>query len=331
MPLPYLAILILLASAILIYLACEWFVNGVEWLGVRLAMGQQATGTVLAAFGTALPESVVTLVAVAGGGAAAGQLGIGAALGGPLALATIAYATVGLTMLAAGKEIPAGVAAKDECRRLRRDQGWFLLLFALKILLGVLAFAGKYWMALPFLAAYALYLRQEMRGEAGEAEGELEPLKLRPRFARPPLFWVVAQTGVALVVIYVASRLFVGQLGVIAPALGLPPQLAALLLSPLATELPETMNAVIWVRQGKYRLALANISGAMMVQATVPTALGLWFTPWLLDRALLIGAGVTAAAILTMWLAFAQGAISRRLLAAMGGYYLLFVLLVALG
>jgi cation:H+ antiporter len=29
--------------------------------------------------------------------------------------------------------------------------------------------------------------------------------------------------------------------------------------------MPKTMNAVIWVRQGKERLALANISGAMMI------------------------------------------------------------------
>lgn len=31
------------------------------------------------------------------------------------------------------------------------------------------------------------------------------------------------------------------------------------ILSPVATEMPETINALIWVRQGKERLALANI------------------------------------------------------------------------
>jgi cation:H+ antiporter len=50
---------------------------------------------------------------------------------------------------------------------------------------------------------------------------------------------------------------------------GLRPQLVALLFSPIATELPETMNAITWVRQGKHRLALGNISGAMMIYATV--------------------------------------------------------------
>jgi cation:H+ antiporter len=113
--------------------------------------------------------------------------------------------------------------------------------------------------------------------------------------------------------------------------LGLPPQLLALFLSPIATELPETMNAIIWVRQGKHRLALANISGAMMIQATIPTALGLFFTPWLLSPPLLLAAGFTAAAILILFVAFRRGWISRRLLAAMALLYLGFVgLLVAM-
>ena len=60
-------ILLLIACAVAIYLSCEWFVNAVEWLGQRLNLGAMAVGTILAAFGTALPESVVTLVAVTTG------------------------------------------------------------------------------------------------------------------------------------------------------------------------------------------------------------------------------------------------------------------------
>jgi cation:H+ antiporter len=57
------------------------------------------------------------------------------------------------------------------------------------------------------------------------------------------------------------------------------------------------MNAIIWVRQGKTQLALANISGAMMIQATVPSGIGLLFTPWRFDGALLLSGLVTMAAI----------------------------------
>lgn len=61
---------LLVLCAVAIYLACEWFVNAVEWLGRRLNVGQMAVGSILAAFGTALPESVVTLVAVTTGATA---------------------------------------------------------------------------------------------------------------------------------------------------------------------------------------------------------------------------------------------------------------------
>src|SRR5947208_16101515 len=94
-------VVILLACAVAIYLSCEWFVNAVEWLGARLKVGPLAVGTILAAAGTALPESVVTLVAVLFGGKHHGDdIGVGAALGGPLVVGTIAYAVTGVMLLA---------------------------------------------------------------------------------------------------------------------------------------------------------------------------------------------------------------------------------------
>jgi cation:H+ antiporter len=326
MPALWISVALLLGSALVIYLACEYFVNGIEWVGHKADVGQKATGTILAAFGTALPESVVTLVAVAfGTGAAAKELGVGAALGGPLALSTIAYATVGITLILCRRDLPQTAACRADFRHLARDQGWFLAVFAAKIALGVLVFAWKPWLGLAFLAVYALYVRQEMAAPA-DLDGEaLEPLKLQPGRAEPAAAMAVAQTLLALAVIFLASRTFVAQLEHLGPALGLPPQLLALLLSPIATELPETMNAVIWVRQGKYRLALANISGAMMIQATIPTALGLFFTPWHFSTPLLVASGATVAAIGIMFVAFRQGIVARGLLAGMALLYLAFV------
>ncbi|WP_420142175.1 sodium:calcium antiporter [Sphingomonas sp.] len=321
------SVILLLAAALVIYLACELFVNGVEWLGVRLSVGQKATGSVLAAFGTALPESVVTLVAVAFGGTVhAKALGVGAALGGPLALATIGYATVGLGMLAFGRRLEATAATREDFRQLARDQGWFLGLFVVKIALGLVLFRWKPWLGLIFLAAYGLYLRKEM-ASGREMDGAPEPLLLARSHATPPLATILIQTGLALTAIFVASRLFVDQLGLLTPLLGVRPELVALLLSPIATELPETMNAIIWIRQGKHRLALANISGAMMIQTTVPTAFALFWTPWHLDEPLLLAAGTTAVAILVMIMAFRRGIASRRLLAAMALFYLTFIVL----
>lgn len=318
--------LLLLGSAGAIYFACEFFVNGVEWVGRKLSVGSTATGTILAAFGTALPESVVTLMAVAfGKGDAQRELGVGAALGGPLVLATIAYATVGVTLLLTHQKLKGAPDVERQFRRLAGDQGWFLTIFLVKLGIGLVAFAFKPWLGVLFLAAYALYFWREMRGgDADEIEDALEPLLIAKNRLEPPLGLSLLQTAVALAVIFGASRLFVGQLDALGPMLGMKPQLLALLLSPIATELPETMNAIIWVRQGKHRLALANISGAMMIQTTVPTAFGLFWTPWLLDRSLILAGAVTAAAVAFMFVAFRRGVISRGLLAGMGLFYGLF-------
>jgi len=318
------AIALLILSAGLIYGACEFFVNGVEWVGRKVGIGQTAVGTVLAAFGTALPESVVTFVAVVfGHGAASKDIGVGAALAGPLVLGTVAYAVVGLSILANRKR-HGSIRLHADQRRLARDQGWFLLIFVCKIGLGLVVFSFKPWLGIAFLAAYALYLWQEMRSEEAEAHHELEPLKLRPAAADPALAWALLQTLLALAVIFAASQVFVDQLGRVGPWLGIPPTITALLLSPLATELPETMNAIIWIRQGKQKLALANISGAMMIQATVPSALGLFFTPWRFDAALTLSGVITLLSILGMFLLLRRERLTAPRLALFGLLYLVF-------
>jgi cation:H+ antiporter len=318
---------VLIASAVVIYLACEYFVNGIEWVGRKLALGQKATGTILAAFGTALPESVVTLVAVAFGSSKAGKdIGVGAAMGGPLVLGTLAYAVVGLTLLICRRRLPAGEDSHAFYKGLGRDQGWFVILSLLKLAVGVSLFAFKPWLGVVFLAAYVAYAWKELAGgEDFHHPHDPEPLKLAKRAASPATWLVLVQTGIALVVIFFASRVFVGRIDALGPVLGLKPQLLALLLSPIATELPETLNAVIWVRQGKVKLALANISGAMMIQAAVPTAFGLFFTSWVLDLPVMLAGGVTVVAVALMFLALRARRLSRRGLVALGLVYLAFL------
>jgi len=303
-----LTLLLLLAAAI--YLSCEFFVNGVEWVGRKMHLGATTTGTLLAAFGTALPESAVTFVAVVvGKDPAQKDIGVGAALGGPLVLATIAYAVIGAVLLMNRKRLQRADTCVDvDHKRLSRDQMWFLAIFVVKVALGLVVFSYKPLLGLLFLLAYALYVWREMTTQEHPADEEsLEPLKFRPRTPSPSLSWALAQTLLALVVIGLASHSFVGQLDALATYLQWPPHLVALLLSPIATELPETMNAVIWVRQGRERLAFANVSGAMMIQATVPSALGLFCTPWHFDTVLTWAGILTAVAVVILWSFFHRG------------------------
>src|SRR4029453_9682273 len=148
-----------------------------------------------------------------------------------------------------------------------------------------------------------------------------EPLRFQPRRALPTTTAVLAQTLVTLVAVFLASQLFVTQLEWAGPALGLPAAVVALLLSPIATELPETMNAIIWVRQGKAELALANMSGSMMIQATVPTAIGLFFTPWLFDTPLVLAGVPTLAAVGYLLAVLRRGRLTPGRLAAASLFY----------
>ncbi|NMM28444.1 MAG: sodium:calcium antiporter [Glaciimonas sp.] len=318
---------LLLASAVAIYLACEFFVNGVEWVGRKFKVSQNATGSVLAAFGTALPESVVTFVAVVfGAGPEQKELGVGAAIGGPLALATVAYAVVGLTFILTKGKLDRHLFSRTSTQRLISDQKWFMSIFVVKITLGLVAFAIKPWLGILFLVAYGLYVRKKMQSvdEAGDEHEELESLKICPSSNNPSTGWALLQCAGALVVIFFSSQLFVHQLETIGPWLGLPAQIVALLLSPIATELPEILNAVIWVRQGKQNMALSNISGAMMIQATIPSALGIFFTPWILGHVLVWAAIVTMASILGLYFLLKHNKLTGSRLSWFGMLYVIF-------
>ncbi|MFC8448141.1 sodium:calcium antiporter [Kitasatospora sp. NPDC057223] len=339
---------LLIVCAVAIYLSCEWFVNAVEWLGERLDVGRMAVGTILAAFGTALPESVVTLVAVTTGGTEeAKSIGVGAAMGGPLALATVAYGVTGAVLLVkrrrerastldTGMAVPAEAQAlgtEKDMRRLAKDQMWFLPVFFVKVSLGLVAFAFKPALGVLFFAVYAVYFWREIRASrAEEAAGtdedevELEALKFQPGKESPDTWAVAAQTLATLVVIFFAAHYFVTQLDVIGPMLGLSATVTALLLSPIATELPEIMNAIIWVRQGKVKLALANISGAMMIQATVPSGIGLLFTIWHFDGPLLWSGIVTMAAIVYLLLTMRAHRLTPARLTVAAGFYAVFAI-----
>ncbi|MDU2064253.1 MAG: sodium:calcium antiporter [Sporomusaceae bacterium] len=318
----YLALLI---SVIVIYYSCELFVNGIEWVGKKLNISQCAVGTILAALGTALPESVVTLVAVAFQGSSEQKdIGVGAALGGPLVLGTLAYAVVGLCIILFRKKRDAGLEIDIDGHKLSRDQLWFVSIFIFKVLLGLVLFAYKPLMGFVFLGLYAFYFYRELRAECLEECLLPEPLKFQPKRQEPTMTATFFQTGLALVLIFASSHVFVTELEVLGRSLDVSPLIISLLCSPIATELPEILNAVIWVRQGKETLALGNISGAMMIQATVPSAFGLFFTPWLFDLHLLWSGIVTLLSVMYLLITLKEHKLSPHRLLYAAIFYLLF-------
>lgn len=320
-------ILVMIVAALLIYFSCELFVNGIEWVGKAFNISQSAVGSILAAFGTALPESIVTFIAVVfGANSSQKDIGVGAALGGPLVLSTIAYAVVGISIVIFSSKRKSGSCINVDGKKLARDQVWFMGIFVFKIGLGLVAFAIKPWLGILFLLAYGVYFYKEMNTDTVEIAEELEPLKFSPKSANPKKSLILAQTILSLILIFIGSQMFVHNLGALSISLGMAPHMVSLLLSPVATELPETLNALIWVRQGKENLALSNISGSMMIQATVPSALGIIFTPWMLDKSLMIAAIITFMAILLIWTTLKRSCLSAKRLSFNAVLYIIFII-----
>src|SRR6266480_4913964 len=102
--------LLLLAGAfVVILLGAELFTNGIEWFGHKLELAEGAVGSVLAAVGTALPETMIPLIAILfTGGAAASHVGIGAILGAPFMLSTLAMFVTAIAVLVAARHRAAG-------------------------------------------------------------------------------------------------------------------------------------------------------------------------------------------------------------------------------
>jgi cation:H+ antiporter len=310
-------VLELLAAVVLIVAGAIVFTNAVEWLGVRLNLGQGAVGSLLAAVGTALPESMIPIVAVLrGGGEETVQIAIGAIIGAPFLLGTLAMLLVACSALLFRRRRGQGAEVAVDDAATRRDLTCFLALFPVGIAAGVMATSASAQLAVAGLlvAGYGLYTWRSVHG-AGDAEGgeeELRPLHFDWTKHDPPhTAQIVVQFAVSLAAIIGGAELFVGAIEAIASSLGVSALVLALVLAPLATELPEKFNSVIWMRQGKDVLAVGNITGAMAFQATIPVAFGLAATPWELD-----GYAVAAAAIGWTGGAIALWALPRHRLGA---------------
>lgn len=320
-------ILVMFVAALLIYFSCELFVNAIEWVGKAFNISQNAVGTVLAAFGTALPESVVTFIAVVfGTNSSQKDIGVGAALGGPLVLSTLAYAVVGLGIISFRSKRKLESHINIDGKKLGRDQLWFLCIFIFKVGLGFVAFTIKPWLGILFFIAYGFYFFTEMRTETEEIQERLAPLKFAPKNLNPRKPIILLQTLFSLTLIFIGSQLFVHNLDAFSISLGIPAHIVALFLSPVATELPEILNALIWVKQGKENLALANISGSMMIQATVPSALGIIFTPWLFDKSLAFSAIMTFVSILFLHITLRKNNLSVKRLSFTAIFYIVFAI-----
>jgi cation:H+ antiporter len=283
-------VLILVVAFIVILAGAELFTNGIEWFGRKLELAEGAVGSVLAAVGTALPETMIPIIAIltnAGGDAAHG-IGVGAILGAPFMLSTLAMFVTGVAVLAVRKKRPKGDEMPVDTKVLAHDMRYFGIAYAIAIGAAFLPLDPawpKLVVAAGLLGIYAWYVKGHFEDDPDVDAEDLAPLRFHRLDARahaenpavPRLRVVNFQVGVALGLIVAGAFFFVDAVQHLSTSLGVDPVILALVIAPIATELPEKFNSVIWVRQTKDTLAMGNITGAMVFQSTIPTIVALVF------------------------------------------------------
>jgi len=294
-------IALIVGAFALILVGAEVFTNGVEWLGIKLNFSQGATGSILAAFGTATPETLIPVVAIVFTNTAEGdEIGVGAILGAPFMLGTLVMLLIGLTAYVLRARRKRATLHVDAAHA-KRDLSFFLVMYTLALALALLPrelhFLKNYlgWIFLPAYFVYLyLVLRTSVKSaadieeakEEAEAFDELTFATYLRRFVSsidpiaPRLWLVLVQTVVAFGAIFVGARFFADFVEDVSRALSFNPLLLSLILAPLATELPEAANSLIWTRDSKDVIALGNVAGAMVFQSTIPVTIGVLLTPW---------------------------------------------------
>ena len=298
----------LVVALLVILLSSEIFTNALEHLGKRWGVSEGVTASLFAAVGTVLPETIVPILAILGQhqeSSSGHDIGIGAILGAPLMLSTLSIGLMGLVIL---KRRGWQGTIRAERSGLRRDLKYFIITYSLAIFALCLPQnkAIRLAWSLVLVGFYLLYVAQTLRaspglvssGHATEADQALwiQKLAITSQAAWP----IYLQLVLALVLLITGAKRFIYGIELAANYLHLPLLWLSLVIIPIATEFPEKVNSILWIRQNKDTLAVGNITGAMTFQSSLLPALGILFTPWEVATTGLLAMATTG--IASLWL-----------------------------
>lgn len=299
----------LVVSLLIIVVAADIFTNALEHLGQKLKISEGVTGSLFAAVGTALPETIVPIIAITTGTHLSTQnqeIGVGAILGAPLMLSTLSIFIMGIAVV--GTRGLKG-AIRPEPRGFKRDTRFFLLAFIIAAITMFVPHENTMVRGLisaSLIGLYVIYVILTVKassdlvsnGEGTEAGGPL----LLSRIGLPVNLAVIfAQVLLGTGILVGGAFWFIDGVQDASGFLGISALLLSLIIIPIATEMPEKINSVMWIRKGKDTLALGNITGAMVFQGTILPSLGIMLTPWEPRSEVLTGVVITLLAALWLW------------------------------
>ncbi len=328
--------LTLLLMLLIILIAAEVFTNALEHLGERLKISEGVTGSVFAAVGTALPETLVPLLAIFAGTdnqQLNEDIGVGAILGAPLMLSTL---TLFLMAVATIKKRGMSGEFKPERSGLTRDLNFFLFAFSLAV--GALYVPHsmstlRVVIGISLVLTYFLYILLTLRAseklvQEGHGTEAHQPMFLTRLGLPDHMGTILAQLVLGVGLLVGGAKGFINGVEEASTLLGITPLVLSLLIIPIATELPEKINSVLWIRKHKDTLAFGNITGAMVFQGTLLPAIGIMLTPWEPRVEILSGIVITLCAALWLRLLLLRGRLHVWHVAVNGSLYVTYLAIV---
>lgn len=293
---------------VLILLASILFTNALEYIGHRAGLSAGVTGSIFAAVATALPETTVPVIALIAGTqnqAVNENISVGAILGAPLMLSTLSIFLMATFALKRRRWMGR---ITPEKAGFVRDLNFFIIAFlvaglALYLPLEPLYYRGFASVILFFLYVFYLTLTFKASNQlVADGHGVVpdEPLMLAKLGFKSNNKTIFIQMIFGFALLLGGAKGFIKAVEEMSVLLQVSPLLLSLLIIPIATELPEKVNSILWVRKSKDTLAFGNITGAMVFQGTLLPALGVMLAAWSPNREILMGMGITLLAAL--WL-----------------------------
>lgn len=283
--------LLFLVSVAVTLGACTLFTNAIEWLGKRFNLSEGAVGGVLAAVGTTLPETSIPIIAIVfGTSRAEAEVGLGAILGAPFMLSTLVIPILAILLVVYASLGKRAAAFRLNYHDVKGDLSFFVVAYSVALACVFVPSRLVHGIAAVGLMSLYLYYVKLKFSESSEegSEGGLEPLLFARKTATPSFGLIGLQGVLGLAGLALGAHLFVLAAETIAGILSISPLILALLIAPLSTELPEMSNSFLWLYRKKDRLAVGNVTGAMVFQGTIPVSIGLLGTDWTLAPTALI-------------------------------------------
>lgn len=240
--------LMLLAGLVALYFGAEWLVRGGASLAIRLGLTSLMVGLTVVAYGTAMPELIVSSTAAAQGN---GAIAIGNAIGSNILNIGL---ILGLTALICPLRVQFQLVKWDTP---------FMVGVAVLFLLFFLDLRIELWESLVFLGGILAYTVFNVILARQQASEPVQP-KSNPAGPKPTgeLWKDVLLIVAGLAVLVLGSRWFVAGAVALAKQLGVSDAIIGLTIVSAGTSLPELASSLMAALRKQPDIAVGNIIGS---------------------------------------------------------------------